>query len=132
MVDRCENPQNKAFSHYGGRGIAVCARWRSFKDFLTDAGSRPSPKHSIDRIDNDRGYEPGNVRWATQKEQTRNTRANKLLTFNGETLCMSEWAERTGIGSPTIRTRLVLGWSVADALTRPVTFMPRWHKEVAQ
>lgn len=74
LIQRCENPREKDFHHYGGRGISVWPEWRaSFAVFFTAVGRRPSPRHSLDRIDNDRGYEPGNVRWATQSEQMRNT-----------------------------------------------------------
>ena len=74
MIGRCSNPKNKAFRYYGGRGIVVCDRWRhDFTAFLADMGQRPSPKHSIDRINNDGNYEPGNCRWATQSEQVRNS-----------------------------------------------------------
>jgi hypothetical protein len=73
MKGRCYNPANPKFYRYGGRGITVCERWRdNFENFAADMGPRPSPLHSIDRIDNDRGYEPGNCRWATQLEQQRN------------------------------------------------------------
>lgn len=71
--DRCTNPKAKRFARYGGRGIRVCERWEVFENFLADVGPRPSPKHSIDRIDNDKGYEPGNVRWATHDVQMMNT-----------------------------------------------------------
>lgn len=75
MLARCGNPKHRVFHHYGGRGIRVCEAWRaSFEQFLRDVGLRPSPKHSIDRINNDGHYEPGNIRWATQSEQMRNTR----------------------------------------------------------
>lgn len=75
MVNRCERPSHEQFADYGGRGIAVCARWRgSYADFLADMGRKPTPQHSLDRIDNDRGYEPGNCRWATRSQQNSNRR----------------------------------------------------------
>lgn len=117
--------------NYSDRGIGVCARWRSFDAFLEDMGVRPD-KMTLDRIDNDRGYECGvcdacieadhkkNCRWATQKQQQRNRRGNVFLTLNGETLCLSEWAERTGIRFNRLRIRLNSGWSVERTLTAPV------------
>lgn len=78
MIKRCENPNNKDFEEYGARGIAVCQAWRNnFLEFFHSVGARPSPKHSLDRIENDRGYEPGNVRWATAKEQSNNRRPRR-------------------------------------------------------
>jgi hypothetical protein len=77
MHSRCENPKEAGYKNYGGRGITVCERWRSFENFYADVGDRPSPKHSIDRINNDGNYEPGNVRWATRTEQNRNRRPAK-------------------------------------------------------
>lgn len=118
MIQRCHSPQNSSFERYGGRGITVCKRWRdSYSAFLADVGRKPSREHSLDRIDNNGNYEPGNVRWATRKEQMRNTRANRRLTFNGRTLTCAEWAEVLGINTKTLSGRLHRGWSVAATLS---------------
>lgn len=123
MRRRCSNPNDAAWRYYGGRGIKVCARWdESFSAFLEDMGRRPSPKHSIDRYpDNNGDYEPGNCRWATSKEQCRNTRANYLLEYGGETKCVSEWADQYGVSSSILYSRLVkLGWTFEEAVGRRV------------
>lgn len=120
MRKRCENPKCPAFKRYGGRGIVVCERWRaSFADFLADMGPRPSPKHSLDRIDVNGNYEPGNVRWATAATQARNTRRNHTLTVGDETLCLSEWGERFGIQPGLIQARIDMGWTTERAVTTP-------------
>ncbi len=123
LITRCENRSSARYADYGGRGVAVCQRWRnSFEAFFEDMGLRPSPQHSIDRFpDNDGPYSPENCRWATAKEQMRNKRNNRQLTFRGETLIVSEWAERIGIQRNTIHRRLGLGWTVEEALTTPVS-----------
>jgi len=119
MISRCKNPNASAYKNYGGRGISVCQRWvESFENFLSDMGRRPSGL-SIDRINNDGNYEPGNCRWATRTEQARNSRMAKPLTFRGETMCFSAWAERTGIHWLTLYKRIKRGWSVEKALVTP-------------
>lgn len=120
VLDRCGNVSNKDYLHYGGRGIAVCPEWKSFEQFYADMGPRPSPKHSIDRKDNNGNYCKENCRWATRKEQHNNQRSNKMLTYNGETRTMSQWAEEAGISYSALRYRLIRGWSVEKALTTPV------------
>jgi hypothetical protein len=118
MIQRCHSPNCRGFKHYGGRGITVCERWRkSLKAFLADMGPRPSTKHSLDRINNDGNYEPGNCRWATQREQMANTRVTRLLNHNGETLCVKEWARRIGLTHSAVQFRLARGLSVAEALS---------------
>jgi len=116
MKERCANPNHLHYKSYGGRGIRVCDAWQSFVVFASDVGQPPSERHSLDRIDNHGGYEPCNVRWATSSEQRRNTRVNHLLTLNGETHCITEWAERLGLGKTTIRERLRRGWTIEAAL----------------
>ena len=133
MKSRCHSPTHKQFKDYGARGITVCDCWRnSFKAFMKYMGKRPKGG-TIDRIDNNRGYEPGNCRWATQKEQGFNTRANRLLTFRGKTMPLGQWAETLGFGHSTIILRLKSGMTVDEALSTPVlvaetvTFRGRTH-----
>ncbi len=129
MRRRCEDPSNVAFANYGGRGIRVCDSWReSFDAFFENVGPRPSSRHSLDRIDNERGYEPGNVRWATRAEQSRNRRDNRRLAARGETLCLSDWATRLGTVPDTIDGRLKRGWSVERAVTEPIHAEKRNHR----
>ena len=117
MRQRCLNPRHRAYPSYGGRGITICQRWLdSFEAFLEDLGEPPDNR-SLDRIDNDGNYEPGNCRWASRSEQQRNKRDNRLVTYDGMTKCLTEWAEDTGIDRATIRGRLRRGWTVAAALT---------------
>lgn len=121
IIGRCHNPSDAAYADYGGRGIAVCERWRaSFESFYEDMGPRPSSMHSIERRNNSGHYSKENCRWATRREQMRNTRRNVLVTFDGRTQCVAAWAEETGIPSDTLRARLRLGWSAERALKEPV------------
>lgn len=120
MRARCLRPSHPSYSRYGGRGIQVCERWRVFENFLADMGRRPGPGYSIERIDNDGPYSPENCRWATSREQRRNTRATHLLTLNGRTQCITDWAAELGISLSTIRYRIRAGWSDERVLTAPV------------
>ena len=100
MKDRCSNPNNPCYAAYGGRGISVCTRWvESLEAFHDDMGERPTPEHSIERQDNDKGYNPCNCYWADKVAQANNTRANRLLTLEGKTLTAAQWARKTGIAS---------------------------------
>jgi hypothetical protein len=117
IFQRCYNPKHNAYNRYGGRGIKVCDRWlESYENFLLDMGERPIGMY-LDRIDNNGDYTPENCRWATPKEQARNKRNNHLLTYNGETRCLAEWAEITGIHPQTLINRIRNGWDVPKALT---------------
>lgn len=128
MLRRCQCKTSSDFPNYGGRGITVCERWQEFRNFLADMGSRPSPKHSIDRFPNQKGnYEPGNCRWATMKEQTNNTRRNRVLEYKGERKTVTAWAEYVGIPVSVFRNRVKRGWSTVDAIERPVVRKGRKH-----
>jgi hypothetical protein len=120
MRRRCGDPSNKDYHLYGGKGITVCERWVDFSNFLEDMGKKPSRSHSIDRIDSNGNYDPENCRWATAKQQARNISTNVMLDHNGETRCLSEWAEIKGILAPTLRARINSGWSIYDAIETPV------------
>ena len=125
MRARCSNPKAPHYDRYGGRGIRVCERWSTFENFLADMGTKPSPKHSIDRRDNNGNYEPTNCRWATKAEQSRNQERTRFLEFRGERLSVSEWSERLGIKSRALRHRIdSYGWSVERALTEPLRVWP--------
>lgn len=100
IIARCTNPKNKDFKRYGQRGIGICAQWRNdFTLFLQEIGKKPGPHYQIDRINNSRGYEPGNVRWVTHIGQQRNRSNLRLITFHGRTKCLSAWAEDLGLSS---------------------------------
>lgn len=117
MLTRCLNPNHHSYARYGARGITVCERWRSFDAFFSDMGECP-PGLTIDRIDNDKGYEPSNCRWAKRSTQVRNTSRTNLITFGGETMCLTDWAKRLGIVNASLRRRL-RSWPLERALTEP-------------
>jgi len=118
---RCENPSDKSYPYYGGRGIAVCDRWQTFELFLEDVGLRPSAKHSIERLDVDSDYCPENCIWADIETQNRNKTNSTWIEHKGRRLHLTQWAEITGISKSALRNRIVkLGWSVERALTTPI------------
>jgi len=115
---RCVNPNNPAFNNYGGRGIEF--RFDSFEEFLADIGEKPTPQHSLDRINNDGHYEKGNVRWATPKEQVLNSRHANFLTHEGQTLVQQDWAKQLGLAPHALTHRLKSpNWCKVCALTLP-------------
>lgn len=119
MVRRCNNPKRPGYSRYGGRGISVCPRWKDFWVFVEDVGTRPSKKHSLDRIDNDGNYEPDNTRWATAKQQNLNRRNNRYIELFGESLTVGAWAARYHVPRGTLLSRLNKGWSPERAILTP-------------
>lgn len=118
LIQRCTNPKSPYWADYGGRGITVCDRWREdFVNFLADVGERPSLKHSIDRFPDKNGnYEPGNVRWATDHEQKRNTRYTRNITVDGVTHCLADWARTLGCRPNAIRSLTIRGASWEQAV----------------
>lgn len=121
MRRRCYNPKRIEFNNYGGRGISVCDNWRlDFWAFARDMGEKPTPFHTLDRIDNNKGYSPANCRWATNKQQMRNTSRKLELTYNGTTKPLAYWAEVTGVKHQTLRSRIKRGWTAERALTLPI------------
>ena len=115
---RCKNKNYPRYQDYGGRGIKVCERWNSFINFYHDMGDPPTPRHSIDRIDNNKNYEPGNCKWSNPKEQQNHTRSNRIIEFNGRKLNIQQWSEIVNINHSTIRKRIDRShWSIERALT---------------
>ncbi len=120
MRRRCSDTRDKRYDSYGGRGIKVCDRWQDFQNFLDDMGERPSPHHSIDRIDNDGNYEPGNCRWATDETQRRNKRTTRTVSLQGKEMPLVDACKKTKIKYSTANSRLnKLGWTDERALLTP-------------
>lgn len=119
MRSRCSNPNHKDYRLYGGRGIAICDRWNDFALFLKDMGPKPSPQHSIDRIDFNGDYEPSNCRWATPAQQCRNRRPVELVRIGEQSKCLTEWCEIYGVNYWTVRGRIKQGATLMQALTHP-------------
>jgi len=119
MIQRCTNPNNPAWKHYGGRGITVCEEWFNFENFLADMKEKPAGL-TIERIDNNGNYEKGNCKWANHHEQMQNTRAIRRITFNGETLRVREWAHRLNVSTGTLNRRL-RKFPLEEAMTIPTS-----------
>jgi hypothetical protein len=119
MVRRCTDPARREYTNYGGRGIAVCARWlKDFQAFARDMGT-PMPGTQLDRVDNDKGYCPENCRWVSGKENQRNRRNTTRVLWDGRLWPISELAERYDIALDALHVRIKAGWSVERALTQP-------------
>lgn len=121
MIQRCTDPNSSIFHRYGARGITVCGRWlNSFEAFLLDMGRRPTPKHTIERDDNDGPYAPENCRWATRKEQANNRRTSRIVEADGRRMTLSQWQDATGIHQLTLLARLRRGWSEERTISTPL------------
>jgi hypothetical protein len=122
MRDRCTNPRCSSFPRYGGRGITVALEWLGpggFERFLAHIGPRPSERHSLDRIDSDGNYSPGNVRWATIHQQNRNKADTRSITIGERTQCLKDWARDLGLRYDMVHARIRRGWTVQKALNLP-------------
>ena len=129
MNARCLIPGASGYKNYGGRGIRVCERWRNdFWAFVEDMGLKPTPTHSIDRIDNDGNYDPENCRWATAKEQARNKRNPRYVEIDGEMIHVAEISEKTGISERTLYYRAQKGWPLARILDPSM----QWNNKESQ
>ena len=123
MIQRCRNPNAAGYRNYGGRGITVCEAWRhDFSAFLHDMGRKPSQRHSIERSNNDKDYDPQNCKWALPTEQMRNRRNSFFVDVNDERVPLEQLAQKYNIPSNTLRARIVKGWPLVEALTKPVRF----------
>ena len=120
MRSRCENENNPAYMNYGGRRITVCERWKSFENFLSDMGQRPSSGHSLERMNNSGNYDPENCCWETLSHQSNNRRNNRLFTFYGKTMTLSQWSRVSQVSANSIDVRLKLDWTEKDAFWKPL------------
>jgi hypothetical protein len=124
---RCYYPSNKSYKNYGGRGIVLCERWLDVRNFVADNQHVEDRSLTIDRIDNSGPYSPENCRWVGQDIQQLNRRSNAVFTFQGRAAPLSVWAREYGIKLHTLRFRLLSGWPMEEALTKPLRRNPRWH-----
>ena len=131
MINRCCQPGSSRYRRYGGRGITVHPEWRhSYLAFVRDMGPKPEPKHaySLDRIDNNGPYSPGNCRWATMGQQQNNRITNHRMTHNGQSRTLTEWALVAGIPRGAFKRRIYMGWSIADAVSLPLRASRQEHR----
>lgn len=119
MIDRCTNENCRDYKNYGGRGIGIASRWMEFVNFYEDMGDQPDGM-TLDRKNNDEDYAPENCHWVTRAEQSRNTRRNRIIEFDGKKMCVNDWAKTLGMKRQTILNRLNYGWPVQRVLTEPV------------
>lgn len=121
MRRRCYDKTHHRYSIYGGRGIRVCDRWRdSFQNFLADMGKKPTPKHTVERKDNDGSYEMSNCRWATRTEQARNMRRSVFVEYEGERMLLLDVVAKLKLNRSVVQGRLRIGWSLEEAISVPV------------
>ena len=128
MLSRCRNPNASQYEKYGGRGITVCERWSTFENFYADMGD-PPPRHSIERIDVNGNYEPGNCRWATDKEQANNRRNTRFYEVGGQRMTISDVAAQAGMPAQIIAGRMTSGWTIERAISTPIVPRP-WRRKI--
>jgi len=116
MRNRCNYKAGKNYHYYGGRGIGICKEWGIFPVFLEDMGPRPTPNHSLDRIDNDKGYSKENCQWATPIQQANNKQSSHLLSYKDKTMTLTQWARAIKMKPATLSMRIRRGWAVSRAI----------------
>lgn len=126
MVSRCYNPNWINYAEYGGRGVAVCDRWRfgdstasAFECFIADMGDKPSPTHTLERIRNDEPYSPGNCTWASRTSQARNRRSNRPVIYRGQEMLLCDALDASGLSESGFYARVAKGWTDSEALETP-------------
>ncbi len=118
MRSRCFNPKNRIFKYYGGRGISICSEWNNFENFFKDMGRKISPRHSLERSNNEIGYNKDNCVWATRNEQARNKRNTVIVSDGTLEMCLKDWAAFIGIPYKTLHSRIRNGWALDRAIGR--------------